>query len=71
MVPMLDPMAPTQPMLLLAITPAFVGVVAALLAALALAIAGTMRELERGGAPSHRRAATRLRQGVDAARARA
>jgi hypothetical protein len=47
MVPILDPIAP-ETALLLAISPAFVGVVLALVAAAATAIAGTMRELGRG-----------------------
>jgi len=46
MVPMLDPMVP-ETTLLVAISPAFAGVVLALIAAAAMAIAGTMRELRR------------------------
>jgi hypothetical protein len=47
MVPMLDPIVP-ETTLLLAISPAFVGVVLTLVAAAATAIAGTVRELHRG-----------------------
>ena len=46
MVPMLDPMVPGTTMLF-AITPALVGVALALLAAVAVAIRGTARELRR------------------------
>ena len=47
MVPMLDPMVP-EATLLVAISPALAGVVLALVAMAAAAIAGTMRELRRG-----------------------
>jgi hypothetical protein len=46
MVPMLDPIVPETT--LLAISPAFAGVVLALVAAAVTAIAATMRELRRG-----------------------
>jgi len=47
MVAMLDPIVP-ETTLLLAISPAFVGVVLALVAAAAMAVVGTVRELRRG-----------------------
>ncbi len=47
MVPMLDPMVPDTT-LLIAISPALAGVVLALVAAAAVTIAGTLRELRRG-----------------------
>ena len=46
MVPMLDPMVPDAT-LLVAISPAFAGVVLALVATAAVVIAGTVRELRR------------------------
>lgn len=46
MVPMLDPMLP-EAILLFAITPAWLGVVVAVIVAVAGAIAGTHRELQR------------------------
>jgi hypothetical protein len=52
MVPMFDPMMP-EVTLLFAISPAFAGVVMALVGAAALAIAGALRELRpRAAAPS-------------------
>jgi hypothetical protein len=51
MMPMtIDPMVPEMATLL-AITPAFLGVLVALLAAVALAIRGTLHELERPATP--------------------
>jgi hypothetical protein len=51
---MLDPMLPPEATLLLAITPSFVGVVLALIAVAAIALAGILREL---GGPRPRRQA--------------
>ena len=51
MIPMtIDPMVP-EVATLLAITPAFFGVLGALLAAVAMAIRGTLHELERTATP--------------------
>jgi hypothetical protein len=51
MIPMLDPMVP-EATLLFVISPAFAGVMAALVGAAALAIAGALHELRRTQAPA-------------------